>query len=60
MELHFAQLCLASAGAGLGFDASKNEVPSVPDDAVQYNKTGVTPMAHKDILKPEKGRMGSS
>jgi hypothetical protein len=48
MVLYFAPLCLASAGTGQGSDAGKIEVPGVPDNAVQYNKTDVTPVAQME------------
>ncbi len=51
MVLYFAPLCLASAGTGQGSDAGKIEVPGVPDNAVQYNKTDVTPVAQMEQVK---------
>jgi len=51
MVLYFAPLCLASAGAGEGSDAGKIEVPGVPDSAVQYNKTDITPVAQMEQVK---------
>jgi hypothetical protein len=51
MVLYFAPLCLASAGAGQGSDAGKIEVPGVPDSAVQYNKTDITPVAQMEQVK---------
>jgi hypothetical protein len=51
MVLYFAPLCLASAGAGQGSDAGKIEVPGVPDNAVQYNKTDITPVAQMEQVK---------
>ena len=51
MVLYFAPLCLASVGVGQGSDAGKIEVPGVPDDAVQYNKTDVTPVAEMEQVK---------
>jgi hypothetical protein len=45
MVLYFAPLCLASAGAEQAPDTGKMEVPGVPDNAVQYNKTDLTPVA---------------
>jgi len=49
MILYFAPLCLASAGAGQAADAGKiPEVPGVPENAVQYNKTDVTPVAEME------------
>ena len=51
MMMYFAPLYLASAGAGQGSDSGKIEVPGVPDNAVQYNKTGVTPVAQMEQVK---------
>ena len=51
MVLYFAPLCLASAGTGEGSDAGKIEVPGVPDNAVQYNKSDVTPVAQMEQVK---------
>jgi hypothetical protein len=51
MVLYFAPLCLASAGAGQGSDAGKIEVPGVPDNAVQYNKTDMTPVAQMEQVQ---------
>jgi hypothetical protein len=51
MVMYFAPLCLASAGAGQGSDAGKIEVPGVPDNAVQYNKTDVTPVAQMEQVQ---------
>jgi hypothetical protein len=51
MILYFAPLCFASAGSGQGSDAGKIEVPGVPDNAVQYNKTDVTPVAQMEQVK---------
>jgi hypothetical protein len=51
MVLYFAPLCLASDGAGPGSDAAKIEVPGVPDNAVQYNKTDITPVAQMEQVK---------
>jgi hypothetical protein len=48
MVLYFAPLCLASAGTGQSSDSSKIEVPGVPDNAVQYNKTNITPVAQME------------
>ena len=48
MVLYFAPLCFASAGAGQGADSGKIEVPGVPDNAVQYNKTDITPVAQME------------
>jgi hypothetical protein len=44
---------LASADAGQGFDACKIEIPGVPDNAVQYNKTEVTPVAQMEQVQAE-------
>ena len=51
MVMYFAPICLASAGAGQGSDSGKIEVPGVPDNAVQYNKTDVTPVAQMEQVK---------
>ena len=51
MIMYFAPVCLASAGAGEGSDSGKIEVPGVPDNAVQYNKTSVTPVAQMEQVK---------
>ncbi len=51
MIMHFAPVCFASAGAGQGSDSGKIEVPGVPDNAVQYNKTTVTPVAQMEQVK---------
>jgi hypothetical protein len=51
MVLYFAPLCLASGGAGQGSSSGKIEVPGVPDNAVQYNKTDVTPVAEMEQVK---------
>ena len=51
MIMYFTPLCLASAGAGQGSDSGKIEVPGVPDNAVQYNKTDVTPVAQMEQVK---------
>jgi len=51
MVLYFAPLCLASAGNGQSSEASKIEVPGVPDNAVRYNKTDVTPTAQMEQVK---------
>lgn len=48
MVLHFAPLCMASSGTGQVSDFSKIEVPGVPDNATQYNKTDVTPVAQME------------
>jgi hypothetical protein len=51
MVLYFAPLCLASAGAEQAPDTGKMEVPGVPDNAVQYNKTDVTPVAQMEQVQ---------
>ena len=51
MMVYFAPLCLASSGAGQGSSSGKIEVPGVPDNAVQYNKTDVTPVAEMEQIK---------
>ena len=51
--MYFAPLCLASAGIGQGSDAGKIEVPGVPDNAVQYNKTEVTPVAQMEQVQAD-------
>ena len=51
MALYFAPLCLASAGTEQGSDSGKIEVPGIPDNAVQYNKTDVTPVAQMETVK---------
>jgi hypothetical protein len=51
MVLYFAPLCLASAGTGQASDSGKIEVPGVPDNAVQYNKTDVTPVAQMEQVQ---------
>jgi hypothetical protein len=49
MVLYIASLSLAYAGAGQTTDAGKIlEIPGVPDNAVQYNKTDVTPVAQME------------
>ena len=48
MVLYIASLSSAYAGAEQGSDADKIEVPGVPDSAVQYNKTDVTPVAQME------------
>lgn len=48
MVLYIASLSSAYAGAGQGSDAGKLEVPGVPDTAVQYNKTDITPVAQME------------
>jgi hypothetical protein len=51
MILYFAPLCLASAGTEQASDMGKMEIPGVPDDAMQYNKTDMTPMAQMEQVK---------
>jgi hypothetical protein len=51
--MNIAPLCLAYADAGQGSDAGKIEVPGVPDNAVQYNKTEVTPVAQMEQVQAE-------
>jgi hypothetical protein len=51
MVLYFAPLCLASSGTGQDSDSGKIEVPGVPDNAVQYNKTDVTPAAQMEQVQ---------
>jgi hypothetical protein len=51
MVMYFAPLCLASAGAGQISDAGKIEVPGVPDNALQYNKTDITPVAQMEQVQ---------
>jgi len=51
MVMYFAPLCLASDGTGQGSDAGKIEVPGVPDSALQYNKTDVTPVAQMEQVQ---------
>jgi hypothetical protein len=48
MVLYIASLSSAYAGAGQSSDAGKIEVPGVPDNAVQYNKTDITPVAQME------------
>jgi len=49
MILYIASLSLAYAGTGQAADAGKiPEILGVPDDAVQYNKTDVTPVAQME------------
>jgi len=47
--LCFAPLCLASEGLGetVG-DGKYSEIPGVPDNAIQYNKTDLTPVAEME------------
>ena len=51
MVLYFAPLYLASAGTEQGSDVGKIEVPGVPDDVLQYNKTDITPVAQMEQVK---------
>jgi hypothetical protein len=51
MVLYFVPLCLASGTAEQGSDAGKIELPGVPDNAVQYNKSDVTPVAEMEQVK---------
>jgi hypothetical protein len=51
MVLYFAPLCLASAGADQASDMGKMEMPGVPDNAVQYNKTDMTPVAQMEQVQ---------
>jgi hypothetical protein len=51
MVLYFAPLCLASSGSGQGSSSGEIEVLGVPDNAVQYNKTDVTPVAEMEQVK---------
>jgi len=51
MVLYFAPLCLASESSGQDSYSGKIEVPGVPDNAVQYNKTDVTPVAEMEQVK---------
>jgi hypothetical protein len=48
MVLYIASLSLAYAGAEQGSDAGKIEIPGVPDNSVQYNKTDITPVAQME------------
>jgi hypothetical protein len=51
MVLYIASLSLAYAGAGQTADAGKIlEIPGVPNNAVQYNKTDVTPVAQTEQI----------
>jgi hypothetical protein len=51
MVLYVAPLCLASGDAEKGSDAGKIELPGVPDNAVQYDKSDVTPVAEMEQVK---------
>ena len=51
MVLYFTPLCLASAEDGQGYDSGKIEVPGLPDNTIQYNKTDVTPVAQIEQVK---------
>lgn len=49
MVLYLASLSMAYAGAGQTSGAGKiSEIPGVPDNAVQYNKTDITPVAQME------------
>jgi hypothetical protein len=48
MVLYIASFSSAYASAGQGSDAGKIEIPGVPDNAAQYNKTDVTPVAEME------------
>jgi hypothetical protein len=48
MVLYLAPLSLAYAAAGQTAYAGKIELPGVPDNAVQYNKTDITPVAQME------------
>jgi len=49
MVLYLASLSMAYAGAGETSDAGKiPEIPGVPDNAVQYNKTDITPVGQME------------
>jgi hypothetical protein len=49
MVLYIASLSMVYAGAGQSTDMGKiSEIPGVPDDAVQYNKTDVMPVAQME------------
>jgi hypothetical protein len=51
MLLYIASLSLAYAGAGQTDDAGKiPEIPGAPDNAIQYNKTDVTPVAQMEQI----------
>ncbi|MEM3000119.1 MAG: hypothetical protein QXX34_06325 [Candidatus Bathyarchaeia archaeon] len=51
MTLYLTPLCMASGGAGQGATAGKIGVPGVPDNAVQYNKTDITPVAEMEQVR---------
>jgi hypothetical protein len=51
MVLYFAPLCLASEGDGQSSDSGKINLPGVPDNARQYNKTNVTPVAEMEQVE---------
>jgi hypothetical protein len=51
MILYLAPLCLASSDTGQASDSAKIDVPGVPDNAVQYNKTDVTPVAQMEQVQ---------
>jgi hypothetical protein len=48
MVLYIASLSSGYASAGQSSDTGKIEVPGVPDSAVQYNKTDITPAAQME------------
>ena len=49
MVLYFAPLCFAEAGQAS--ETGKIEIPGVPDNTVQYNKTDLTPTAQMEQVK---------
>jgi hypothetical protein len=54
MVLYLASLSMAYAGAAQTSGAGKiPEIPGVPDDAVQYNKTDITPVAQMEQVMAE-------
>jgi len=51
---YVAPLCMAAAGPGEpSGDGNFPEVPGVPDNAVQYNKTETTPVAEMEQVQAE-------
>ena len=50
MVLYFAPLCLAT-GTGKASDYGKIELPGVPNNAVQYDKSDVTPVAQMEQVR---------
>lgn len=49
---YIAPLCIASAAAGeLSGTGNIPDVPGVPDNAVQYNKTDITPLSEMEQVK---------